>query len=100
MNQALGDVIFHFSAQSPSCSWRGGWGGGWREPAWTPASSTLPRALRGRQPVGMGRDAISVGQDGGFPESGCQFSGLVGRERAVGTGQWAPLPGILKWKPR
>lgn len=27
MNQALGDVIFHFSAQSPSCNWRGGWGG-------------------------------------------------------------------------
>ena len=70
----------HFSAQSPPPALTGT-GCGWQEPGWT---------LRGRQLVGMGRDAVSVGQDGGFLESRCQFSGLAGAE-GQGAGQ-TPLP--------
>ena len=80
VNQALrggGPISLH-RAPPPALT---GTGCGWQEPGWT---------LRGRQLVGMGRDAVSVGQDGGFLESRCQFSGLAGA-KGQGAGQ-TPLP--------
>lgn len=98
-NQALGDV-------SPTCRWQSlrrphpslspdlrlsTWAGGakpsqgwWQDvgslstQAPPPPTAPAPRAGGNRR-----RDTVSVGQDGGFPESWCQFSGLEG---GLGTG--------------